>query len=236
MRYLSVPLVVALLATHASAGISYYSNVTNGTENKAAFSVTNASGPQTLTWNPLSGADTNEANAGFIITRGNTSLTGTSLTSTGFDMYLSKDTSFDELQSLSTSTVIGFDHFGSLFNNGASATVARADNSALNLDETGYAGGDSYFGWALWDTNNSNLYAIGWAKWSLVNPPASNVGAFTISEWGYNLGASATITIGDTSGPHSENPASSSPSVPEPTGLAVFGLLVVGSAVIRRRR
>lgn len=244
MKYLSVSLVVILLSVEASAGISYYSNVTDGTNvgpfNKAGVSLTQGqTSPTTQTWNPLASNDLEAATLGFILQTGGGTVQLQDVSSGNMKGYVSY-TSFGNVLGVTDDTTKVFTtnstHFittdspsSNLFERSAEAAAVPTD---INYSDP------SYF---LWSAELSGaLYAIGWAK--VTKSPASVQGVtgsnitFSIDEWAYNLASSSTsIRVGDTNGGTSTINYLSTGDVPEPAGFAVFAVLCASASFVRKR-
>lgn len=237
MRLFIVAIIAISAASYASAGISYYSNVTNGNNNGSAFSYTfNAAG---ATWNPLIGTNSGGGIA-FSSPGSRISMTGNGQPGS-FETVFSVSSFPDSLTSVSASSSVTFNGATSQFSVAGSPVEGAATVHAIDLS----ASADSYFVWAHFDTSDNSTYAIGWAKYT--SPGRTDAGdnnlsgdVFTISEWAYNLTSSySSIVVGDTNGGTSDlnfDPGSGGGgSVPEPTGMAILGLAATVLCCTRKR-
>ena len=125
----------------------------------------------------------------------------------------------------------------------ASGTPSSAlGNRVVNLYEpsgsglvASYDGSQSnYFAWHATAASNT-LFAIGWARYTV-----QGTTSLTIEEWAYNLASNtSSIVFGETGvssgGGDNGGGDNGGGTVPEPTGLAIFGLASLGFALRRRR-
>lgn len=235
MRLLLSVLVLTVTSNIGFAGVDYYSQDSNDVaNNQAAFTFTGTDG--SATWRPLVGARDSDFGLQFTYS---TNITVASASSTGSSFGLSGDPFSAVALSLTSSQAGGSlgDTISTTTSNmivdsySASRSTSAVEISGSSILSTMYNGsGDNYFGWSLYDS--STLYAIGWAKYSVTPPPpasSSSTTSITISEWAYNT-SSSTIVLGDST------TTTPSPTVPEPTGFAIIGLVGLAAGLKRRNR
>lgn len=109
---------------------------------------------------------------------------------------------------------------------GLIAKIYRSTDGVL----ASYNGSQSnYFAWHANDL--SGLFAIGWARYTV-----QGTTSLTIEEWAYNLASNtSSIVFGETGVSSGGGDNGGGGTVPEPTGLAIFGLASLGFALRRRR-
>ncbi|MGC6551066.1 MAG: PEP-CTERM sorting domain-containing protein [Rubripirellula sp.] len=105
-----------------------------------------------------------------------------------------------------------------LYEPSGSGLVANYDGSKSN-----------YFAWHATSASNT-LFAIGWARYTV-----QGTTSLTIEEWAYNLASNTSSIVFGETGVSSGGGDNGGGTVPEPTGLAIFGLASLGFALRRRR-
>lgn len=210
------------LTQYCQAGVDFYSNSTNA----VTFNFGPSSGQSP--WVPLTGWQVipNQSGSNNVKLDGNEATTSTNI------IYMSSSSAS------SVGRLVGLPSGGAGYtyndstnqwtNDGGSTTIASYDEPYI-WDGTNSASND-YFLWAA--ESASGVAAIGWAKfyYSPSSVTSNTTQTFVIDSWAgiYNPSGTDTILIGDTT--------LNSSGVPEPTGVAVFGLLALSGAVVRRRR
>ena len=242
---LSLPL---LLIGSGQAGVAYYSGFdSSAAGNSVIFDYSTNSN----TWSPIdgftsvgvNGEKSGEKQDGTIFELDGTADEGGS--ATPYNVYLSVGGS-TQLQGFAYSQApaetpglpdIGrsaspeeFTIQGDATNTDASTTASVYDLLNVQSLVRGYSSSDNnYFAWMA--LNATTLHAIGWARYEV---SSSN---FKIIDWAYTLAspADSNIAFGET-GADPNSGGNNNGTVPEPTGLAIFGLVLAGAAVSRRKR
>ena len=232
-----IPLL-ALFSGHAvcEAGVDYYSGSDTSPAGNAV--VVNFASGSTAQWSPVPsvtdvGVERDNNGSGIIRLDGTESTGGSN---TPYNVYMSVD-GFGDLEgylgaapsengigvTVSTGTANDYTYAAG---SPASATGALTANiysqsSGLLASYDGFQ--SNYFAWHANDDNG--LFAIGWARYTV-----QGTTSLTIEEWAYNLASNtSSIVFGET------GVSSGDGTVPEPTGLAIFGLASLSFALRRRR-
>lgn len=243
LRSLFSVIVVALLAGTGEAGVAYYSGFDSTNGGAVVFDITEST--TNPLWKPIAGQGSvglrgaDDSSGSFILDGTNDS--GTAGSANPFSVYMStfgtqllvnsSASGPSETSSLETISISLPDFNWDADAESASQTAGIADTSfGTSRNVSGYSttpGDNNYFSWAAF--NGTSLYAIGWARVDAQDA------TFTIIDWAYNLASTtSTIQFGETGAdPNSNN---NNGAVPEPTGLAIFGLVLAGAAAARRRR
>ena len=210
------------LTQYCQAGVDFYSNSSNA----VTFDFGPASGQSP--WVPLAGwrVIPNQTASNNVKLDGNEATTTTNI------IYMSNSTAGFG------GTLVGLPSGGAGYtyndstnqwtNDGGSTTITSYYEPSIW--DGGNSASNDYFLWAA--ESSSGVAAIGWAKFyyspsSVASDPTQT---FVIDSWAgiNNPSGTDTIVIGDTT--------LNNTGVPEPTGVAVFGLLALSGAVVRRRR